>query len=87
MRAEKNLAHLIHSQYFDHLYTQVVLNVFYIKQWGDRGEQNTVPQGKSLEFNKEGKKLNTVRCKSYYDRGNAVYYKNLQGFRVRENTR
>lgn len=37
MRPEKNLAHPILSQYFDHLFVQEVSfeYVLYIKQWGD----------------------------------------------------
>lgn len=46
MRPEKNLAPLILSEYFDHLFIQqVVLNIFYtLNNWDTRVNKNRVPK-------------------------------------------
>lgn len=40
----------------------------------------------TFAFGKEGKQLNTVRCNSYYDRGNTLSFKIPQIFEMTENT-
>lgn len=79
MRPEKNLVLLILIQYFDHLFIQqVVVNMFYILSNGDtRLSKIESVNFQRLEFSKEGKHLNTIRCNSYYDRRNTICYRNL----------
>lgn len=58
-----------------------ILTIYMVNKWfwmfsilnnGETGVNKIQSLNLSLEFNKEGKKLNTVTCKSYYDRGNSV---------------